>query len=73
MITGNITGKMTATWLIIVVMVGCLLVPLMIIYFHSIHPYEILRSNTAHFILELTSTFLPNISIMNLITTGMLT
>ena len=44
-------GKMTATWLILVVMVGCLVVPLMIIYLHSILPYLKTHPNTPHVIL----------------------
>ena len=56
-------GKMTATWLILVVMIGCLVVPLMIIYLHSILPYLKAHPNTSHVILGMTSSLLPDISI----------
>ncbi|MDQ6722983.1 MAG: hypothetical protein M3Z01_01780 [Thermoproteota archaeon] len=62
-----LTGKMTATWLITLVMVGCLGVPLLIIYLHSIHPYYISHPNVPHLILGLTATFLPNVSLINFI------
>ena len=55
-------GKMTATWLILVVMVGCLVVPLMIIYLHSILPYLKAHPNTPHVILGMISSLVPNIS-----------
>jgi len=55
-------GKMTATWLILVVMVGCLVVPLMIIYLHSILPYLKAHPNTPHVILGTISSLVPNIS-----------
>jgi hypothetical protein len=53
------TGKMTATWLIVITMVGCLAVPLLIIYFHSIHPYYISHPNVPHFLIGLTSSAIP--------------
>ncbi len=56
------TGKMTATWLIVITMVGCLAVPLLIIYFHSIHPYYLSHPNVPHFIIGLTS-FIPDVPI----------
>lgn len=61
------TGKMTATWLIVITMVACLAIPLLIIYFHSIHPYYISHPNVPHFVLGLT-TFIPDVSIKDFIT-----
>jgi uncharacterized membrane protein YbhN (UPF0104 family) len=55
-------GKMTATWLILVVMIGCLVVPLMIIYLHSILPYLKAHPNTPHVIFGTISSLVPNIS-----------
>jgi uncharacterized membrane protein YbhN (UPF0104 family) len=60
-------GKMTATWLILVVMIGCLVVPLMIIYLHSILPYLKAHPNTAHVILGMISSLVPDISITGFI------
>lgn len=33
------TGKMTATWLILLTIAGCSAVPVMLIYFTTVHPF----------------------------------
>ena len=60
-------GKMTATWLILVVIIGCLIVPLMVIWLHSIIPYLKAHPNTAHVILGSISLLIPDISISGFI------
>lgn len=42
---------MTATWLIIITIAGCLVVPLVIIYFHSVGPSLKEHPNIPHFII----------------------
>jgi len=58
-----ITGKMTSTWLIVLTMIGVLVVPMMIIWFTSVHPYLVTHPRLLLGIVE----FLPNIQIINLI------
>jgi len=33
------TGKMTATWLILLTIAGCSAVPVLMIYFTTVHPF----------------------------------
>ncbi|VFJ14631.1 hypothetical protein [Candidatus Nitrosocosmicus franklandus] len=33
------TGKMTATWLILLTIAGCSAVPVLLIYFTTVHPF----------------------------------
>jgi len=58
-----ITGKMTSTWLIVLTMIGVLVVPMMIIWFTSVHPYLVTHPRLLLGIVE----FLPNTQIINLI------
>ncbi|HEY6534923.1 MAG TPA: hypothetical protein VIY08_03840 [Candidatus Nitrosocosmicus sp.] len=58
-------GKMTAVWLSVITMIGCLAVPLLIIYFHSIHPYYLSHPNVPHFLLGFTP-FFPDLSLSSL-------
>jgi len=62
-----LTGKMTATWLIIITMVGCLVVPILIIYSTTVHPYLEAHPKAAPKIILGVIIFLPNISIMDFI------
>lgn len=56
------TGKMTATWLIIITMFSIITVPLLIIYFAFIAPHDRAQAGPAgDFILGLI-TLVPNIS-----------
>jgi hypothetical protein len=58
-----LTGKMTATWLIIITMAGIIIVPLMIIYFAMLLPYDQAHPDAnSNFILGLI-TIIPNVSI----------
>ncbi|MGN6351731.1 MAG: hypothetical protein ACTHL3_09745 [Candidatus Nitrosocosmicus sp.] len=61
------TGKMTATWLILITIAGCMVVPLIIIYFHTILPQEKAHPNVAHFILGVMPGIVHTTSINNLI------
>lgn len=33
------TGKMTATWLILLTIAGCAAVPILLIYYTTVHPF----------------------------------
>ena len=57
------TGKMTATWLIIITMVSIITVPMLIIYFAMLLPYDQAHPETpaGEFILGWV-TFIPNAS-----------
>ena len=58
-----LTGKMTATWLILITVVGIIVVPLMIIYFTEIRPYDLAHPGPrGDFILGLIP-LVPHISI----------
>jgi uncharacterized membrane protein YbhN (UPF0104 family) len=61
------TGKMTATWLIIITIAGCMVVPLIIIYFHTILPQIKAHPDTPHFILGMMPGIVHTTSINNLI------
>ena len=66
------TGKMTATWLIIITMVSIITVPLLIIYYAFIAPHDRAQAGPAgEFILGLI-TLIPNISTPGFIS-GLLT
>jgi hypothetical protein len=58
-----LTGKMTAVWLIVVTMVSIVAVPLMIIYFAMLLPYDQAHpeAHAGEFILG-AITLVPNIS-----------
>jgi hypothetical protein len=58
-----ITGKMTSTWLIVLTMIGILVVPLMIIWFTTVHPYLVTHPKLLLGVADL----LPNAQIINLI------
>jgi hypothetical protein len=58
-----ITGKMTSTWLIVLTMIGILVVPLMIIWFTTVHPYLVTHPKLLLGVVDL----LPNTQIINLI------
>jgi hypothetical protein len=58
-----ITGKMTSTWLIVITMIGILVVPLMIIWFTTVHPYLVTHPKLLLGVVDL----LPNTQIINLI------
>jgi hypothetical protein len=58
-----ITGKMTSTWLIVLTMIGILAVPMMIIWFTTVHPYLVTHPRLLLGVIE----FLPNVQINNLI------
>jgi hypothetical protein len=34
-----LTGKMTATWLILLTIAGCAAVPVLLIYYTTVHPF----------------------------------
>lgn len=34
-----LTGKMTATWLILLTIAGCAAVPILLIYYTTVHPF----------------------------------
>jgi hypothetical protein len=57
------TGKMTATWLIIITMVSIVAVPMLIIYFAMLLPYDQAHpeAHAGEFILGLV-TLIPNVS-----------
>lgn len=61
------TGKMTATWLILITIAGCMVVPLLIIYFHTILPQEKAHPNIPHFIVGIMSGIDNNIPVANFI------
>jgi len=62
-----LTGKMTATWLIIVTVVGIIAAPLLIIYLTTIHPYDQAHPGPrGDFILGLIP-LVPNISMTDFI------
>ena len=58
-----LTGKMTATWLILLTMIGIIVVPMVIIWFTSVHPYLVTHPRLLLGVID----FLPNIQIINLI------
>ena len=58
-----ITGKMTSTWLIVITMIGILVVPLMIIWFTTVHPYLVTHPKLLLGVVDL----LPNTQIINLV------
>ena len=61
------TGKMTATWLIIITMVSIITVPMLIIYFAFIAPHDRAQAGPAgEFILGLI-VLVPNISMPDFI------
>jgi hypothetical protein len=60
---GMITGKMTATWLIILTMIGILVVPMVIIWFTTVHPYLVTHPKLLLGVVD----FLPGVPIMNVI------
>ncbi|MBA3749355.1 MAG: hypothetical protein H0X03_00375 [Nitrosopumilus sp.] len=62
-----LTGKMTATWWIIVTMVACLVVPILIIYSTTVHPYLESHPAAAPKLILGVITFLPNVSIIDYI------
>jgi hypothetical protein len=57
------TGKMTATWLIVITMIGVVIAPLLIIWYTSILPY---LATHPRLILGLVD-FLPNAQILSLV------
>ncbi len=57
-----ITGKMTSTWLIVLTMIGVLVVPMIIIWFTSVHPYLVTHPRLLLGVVD----FLPSIQISNL-------
>ena len=67
------TGKMTATWLIVITMVAIVTVPLLVIYFAMLAPYDKAHpeAHAGEFILG-WSTLIPNVSVPNFIS-GLLT
>ncbi len=66
------TGKMTATWLIIITMFSIVAVPMLIIYYAFIAPHDRAQAGPAgEFILGLI-TLIPNISTPNFVS-GLLT
>jgi hypothetical protein len=54
-----ITGKMTSTWLIVLTMIGVLVVPMMIIWFTTVHPYLVTHPKLLLGVVD----FLPNFQI----------
>jgi hypothetical protein len=58
-----ITGKMTSTWLIVLTMIGVLVVPMMIIWFTSVHPYLVTHPKLLLGVVD----FLPNVQVINLV------
>jgi hypothetical protein len=58
-----LTGKMTATWLIVLTMIGIIVVPLMIIWYTTVHPYLVTHPKLLLGVVD----FLPNVQIINLI------
>jgi hypothetical protein len=58
-----ITGKMTSTWLIVLTMIGVLVVPMLIIWFTSVHPYLVTHPRLILGVVD----FLPNAQILSLI------
>ena len=58
-----ITGKMTATWLIILTMIGILVIPMVIIWYTTIHPYLVTHPKLLLGVVD----FLPGVPIMNVI------
>ena len=58
-----ITGKMTATWLIVITMIGVIVAPMLIIWYTSILPY---LATHPRLILGVVD-FLPNAQILSLI------
>lgn len=58
-----ITGKMTATWLIVITMIGVVVAPMLIIWYTSILPY---LATHPRLILGVVD-FLPNAQILSLI------
>lgn len=66
------TGKMTATWLIIITMVSIITVPMLIIYFAFIAPHDRAQAGPAgEFIIGLIP-LIPNVSTPSFIS-GLLT
>ena len=58
-----ITGKMTATWLIVITMIGVIVAPMLIIWYTSILPY---LATHPRLILGVVDS-LPNAQILSLI------
>ncbi len=63
-----LTGKMTAVWLIVITMVSIVVVPLMIIYFAMLLPYDQAHpeAHSGEFILGVIA-LVPNISALDLL------
>ena len=67
------TGKMTATWLIVITMVAIVTVPLLVIYFAMLAPYDNAHpeAHAGEFIVG-GITLIPKVSVPNFIS-GLLT
>ncbi len=68
-----LTGKMTAVWLIVITMVSIVVVPLMIIYFAMLLPYDQAHpeAHAGEFILGVIA-LAPNISALDFISGPMI-
>ena len=58
-----LTGRMTATWLIVITMVGILVTPMLLIWFLYVHPYLVTHPRLILGVVE----FLPNVQIIDVI------
>jgi hypothetical protein len=58
-----LTGRMTATWLIVITIVGILVTPMLLIWFLYVHPYLVTHPQLLLGIVDI----LPNAQIIDLI------
>ncbi len=59
-----LTGKMTATWLVLLTVFACGVVPVILIYETTVRPYLILHHEIARLIAILPN-LIPNVSVLN--------
>ncbi len=58
-----LTGKMTATWLILLTIIGILVTPMLLIWYLYVHPYLVTHPKLLLGVVD----FLPGVPIMNVI------